>query len=71
MRGDDGTEILFNPLILSFGKSISLRVEHSGQILFDPKLLGDGFPKVRSETGISITDDLSGESKPSVYIVKV
>ena len=71
MRGNNSTEILFDPLVFLLGKSISLRVERSGQILFDPKLLGDGFPKVRSETRVSITNDLGGEAKPSVYVIKV
>ena len=71
MGGNNRTEILFDPLVFPFGKSISLRVECGGQVLFNPQLLGDGFPKVRSETRVSITDDLGGKAKPSVYVVKV
>ena len=64
-------EILFNPLVFPLGESISLRVECSRQVLFNPELLSDGFPKMRSETGVSITNDLGRETEPSVYIVKV
>ena len=71
MRGDNGTEVLFDPLVLPLGKSISLGVECSRQVLFDPELLSDGFPKVRSETGVSIADDFGRETEPSVYVVKV
>ena len=64
-------EILFDPLVFLLGKSISLRVECSGQILFDPELLSDGFPKVRGETRVSVANDLGGEAEPSVYVVEV
>ena len=64
-------EVLFDPLVFPLRKSISLRVKCSGQILFNPELLGDGFPKVRGETRVSIADDLGGEAEPSVYIIKV
>ena len=71
MRSDNGTKVLFYPLVLSLGKPISLRVKCSGQILFDPELLGDGFPKVRGETGVSIADDFGRETEPSVYVIEV
>ena len=71
MRGNDSAEILFDPLVLSLGKSISLGVEHSGQVLFDPEFLGNGFPKVRSEMRVLIANDFGGEAEPSVYVIKV
>ena len=71
MRSNDGMEVLFDPLIFPLGKSISLGVECSRQVLFDPELLSDGFPEMRSETGVLIADDFSRETEPSVYIVKV
>ena len=71
MGRNDGMKILFDPLILSFGESISLRMEGGGQVLFNPKFLSDGFSKVGSETWISVADDLGWETKPSVHVVKV
>ena len=64
-------EVLFNPLVFPFGKSISLRVECGRQVLFDPELFGDGFPEVRSEMRVPIADDLGGEAEPSVHVVKI
>ena len=71
MRCNDGAEVLFDPLVFLFGESISLRVECSGQILFDPQFLGDGLPKMGSETGIPIANNLGGKAEPSVYVVKI
>ena len=71
MRCDNGAEVLLNPLVLSLGKSISLRVERSGQILFDSELLGDGLSKMGSKTWVSIADNLGGKTEPSIHIVEV
>ena len=71
MRRDDGTEVLFDPLILSFGKSIGLRVEGSGQVLFDPKLLSNSFPEMGGETWVLVADNFGRETKPSVHIVEI
>ena len=71
MGCDDSTKVLLDPLVLSFGESIRLRVEGSGQVLFDSKFLSDGLPEVGSETRVSVADDLGRESKPSVYVVEV
>ena len=64
-------EILLDPLILLFGKSISLRVEGSRQILFDPKFLSDGLSEMGSETRVPVADDFCRETKPPVHVVEV
>ena len=71
MSRNDSTEILFDPLVFPLGKPIGLRVECSGQILFDSEFLGDGLSKVGSETRVSIADDLGGKTEPSVYVIEV
>ena len=64
-------EVLFDPLVFSFGEPVSLRMECSGQVLFDSELLGDGFSEMGSETWISIADNLGGKTEPSIHIVEV
>ena len=71
MRCNDSAEVLFDPLVFPLGKSISLGVKCSGQVLFDSEFLGDGLPKVGSETRVSITDDLGRKAEPSVYVIEV
>jgi len=62
---------LFNPLILSFGEAIGLRVECGRQVLFGSDLTGQYSAEVRCETGVSVGDDLQGKPEPSVHIIEV
>ena len=64
-------EVLLDPLVLPFGEPVSLRVECSGQILFDSELLSDGFSEMGSKMWISVADNLGGKAKPSIHMVKV
>ena len=71
MRRDDSVKILLDPLVLSFGKSIGLRVEGGGQVLLDPKFLSDSFTEMGSKTWVPVADDFGQETKPSVHIVEI
>ena len=71
MRRDDSAKILLDPLVLSFGKSISLRVEGGRQVLLNPKFLSNGFTEMGSEMWILVADDLGRETKPSVHVVEI
>jgi hypothetical protein len=41
------------------------------EVLLDAKFCREGFPEVGCEAGISVADDLAGESEPSIDVVEI
>jgi hypothetical protein len=67
----DDVQVLFNPLILSFRESISLRVESRRKILLDPEFSGQSSSKVRGEAWVSVRYNFVWQSKPLVDMIQI
>jgi hypothetical protein len=61
----------FNPLILSLGETIRLRVEGQGYVLLSSQLIIESFGEVRGELRVSVEDHLRWQFKPLVNVVVI
>ena len=57
---DEDAEILFEPLVCSFGLAVSLGVVGRAYVLFDIEDAAEFLREVRGEAGISVSDNLAG-----------